>query len=145
MANNCVMNLKIWAGKERGRGLLLAKTLGVKPPTVSDWITGKKQVPLERCMPIETATGGEVTRRDLRPKDHHIHWPEMALGQQIPGPAAIETIAISNDTLSPVCDLPPIVSAPAVPAWDGIDRRGPVARPVPPELDRRAAPAGGGV
>lgn len=87
------MNLKTWAGKERGRGLLLAKTLGVKPPSVSDWITGKKQVPLERCMPIHLATGREVTLQELRPDDHHIHWPELALGQQIHGPEAIESIA----------------------------------------------------
>ena len=90
------MNLKTWAGKERGRGLLLAKTLGVKPPTVSDWITGKKQVPLERCTPIETATNGAVTRRDLRPKDHHIHWPELALGQEIRALVAIENVAVQG-------------------------------------------------
>ena len=72
------MNLNIWANQERGRGLLLAKAIAVKPPTVSDWITGKKAVPLERCMPIERATGGQVTRRDLRPDDYLIHWPELA-------------------------------------------------------------------
>lgn len=72
------MNLKNWAGEERGRGLTLAKALGVQPPSVSDWITGKKPVPLAQCMPIERATGGAVTRRDLMPDTYLIHWPELA-------------------------------------------------------------------
>ena len=72
------MNLNIWANQERGRRLLLAKELGVQPPTVSDWITGKKKIPLGQCMPIERATGGQVTRRDTCPDDYLIHWPELA-------------------------------------------------------------------
>lgn len=32
-------------------------------------------------MPIERATEGAVTRRDLRPDDYHIHWPELACVQ----------------------------------------------------------------
>ena len=29
-------------------------------------------------MPIERATGGQVTRRDSCPDDYLIHWPELA-------------------------------------------------------------------
>lgn len=32
------------------------------------------------CWAIETATGGAVTRRDLRPNDWHRIWPELAAG-----------------------------------------------------------------
>ena len=31
------------------------------------------------CRAIETATGGAVTRRDLRPNDWHRIWPELAV------------------------------------------------------------------
>jgi hypothetical protein len=61
------MNLKDWAIKERGRGLTLARALGVQPPSVSDWITGKKQVPLEQCIPIERFTAKVVTCEEMRP------------------------------------------------------------------------------
>lgn len=81
MANNKVMQLQIWANEERGRGLMLAKALGVQPPSVSDWITGKKAVPLERCTAIERATDGAVTRQDLRPDDWAQIWPELADAQ----------------------------------------------------------------
>jgi DNA-binding transcriptional regulator YdaS (Cro superfamily) len=86
------MKLQIWANKERGRGLLLAKALGVQPPSVSDWITGKKRVPVERCAAIERATGGEVTRRDLRPDDYLDIWPELANVQAEPAQAAIKAV-----------------------------------------------------
>ena len=62
----------------RGAGVALAKSLQVSQPTVSDWCTGKKRVPIERCAAIERATNGAVTRKDLRPDDWHEIWPELA-------------------------------------------------------------------
>ena len=62
----------------RGAGVALAKNLQVSQPTVSDWCTGKKRVPIERCAAIERATNGAVTRKDLRPDDWHEIWPELA-------------------------------------------------------------------
>ncbi|WP_458068669.1 Cro/CI family transcriptional regulator [Rhodanobacter sp. BL-MT-08] len=44
----------------------LASVLGIKSPSISDW-RKRKQVPAERCGAIEAATGGKVTRYDLRP------------------------------------------------------------------------------
>jgi DNA-binding transcriptional regulator YdaS (Cro superfamily) len=93
------MKLQNWAEEVRGRGLQLATALGVQPPSVSDWITGKRSVPIERCVAIERATGGEVTRRDLRPDDWQAIWPELADPQQQPeaqqprAQAATETVA----------------------------------------------------
>lgn len=43
----------------------LAGLLSVTPPTVSQWVSGRRQVPAERCPAIEKATG--VTCEELRP------------------------------------------------------------------------------
>lgn len=44
----------------------LAKAAGVKPPTVHVWLrTGR--TPAERCLRVEQATRGQVTRYELRP------------------------------------------------------------------------------
>lgn len=44
----------------------LAKAIGCSPQVICNWrIRG--QVPPERCMAVETATGGAVTRGELRP------------------------------------------------------------------------------
>ena len=45
----------------------LAKKVGVKQQNISWWITRSRKVPAERCIAIEAATHGAVTRHDLRP------------------------------------------------------------------------------
>jgi DNA-binding transcriptional regulator YdaS (Cro superfamily) len=49
----------------------MARALGVKPPTVAQWVTDRdslrRQVPAERCPSIERATNGAVRCEDLRP------------------------------------------------------------------------------
>lgn len=77
MVNNNQMKFNEWVNSQRGRSLAIAQALGVTPPVVSDWVNGKKSIPLERCMPIERATGGAVTRKDLRPDDWQDIWPEL--------------------------------------------------------------------
>lgn len=77
MANNECMKFTEWVTEQRGRSLAIAQAVGVTPPVVSDWVTGKKGIPLERCTAIERATGGVVTRKDLRPDDWQDHWPEL--------------------------------------------------------------------
>ena len=43
----------------------------------------------ELCVAIEQATGGAVTRRDLRPDDWHRIWPELVTPEHpAPEPAA---------------------------------------------------------
>ncbi len=85
VANNAAMQFNKWVTSQRGRSLAIAQAVGVTPPVVSDWVTGKKGIPLERCVAIEVATKGEVTRRDLRPNDWQKIWPELA---QASAPAA---------------------------------------------------------
>lgn len=58
----------------------LARILGVKPPTVSQWAKSERPIPVERCFAIERATNGVVTRRDLRPDDWQEIWPELKGG-----------------------------------------------------------------
>lgn len=45
---------------------------------LSQWASGARPIPLERCTPIELATDGKVTRKDLRPDDWQAIWPELA-------------------------------------------------------------------
>ena len=45
----------------------LAAKCGVSPQHVYYWRHKAKRVPAERVLPIEAATGGIVTRSDLRP------------------------------------------------------------------------------
>lgn len=75
------MELDQWVIQERGRQAALAGALGVKPPVVADWRTGKKSVPVPRCAAIERLTGGAVTRQELRPNDWSDIWPELAQRQ----------------------------------------------------------------
>lgn len=84
------MKFTDWVAAQRGRSLEIAQALGVTPPVVSDWVTGKKAIPFDRCMAIERATGGIVTRKDLRPNDWQDHWPELAANSVQPVPAVAQ-------------------------------------------------------
>jgi DNA-binding transcriptional regulator YdaS (Cro superfamily) len=55
------------AHKIMGGTTAVAEALGVKPPTVSQWVSGQRPVPPRFCRQIEAATEGEVTCHDLRP------------------------------------------------------------------------------
>lgn len=57
---------------------MLAHLIGVSPAAVNQWISGHRPVPVERCVAIERATHGQVTRKDLRPNDYSLIWPELA-------------------------------------------------------------------
>jgi DNA-binding transcriptional regulator YdaS (Cro superfamily) len=64
----------------RPRGSLgeLAKAIGAHTPDLSRWVSGERPVPAHRCMAIELATDKQVTRKDLRPNDFHLIWPDLA-------------------------------------------------------------------
>lgn len=66
----------ILASEILGGQSALAKLLGVTPPTVNQWAKGDRPIPIDKCWPIEQATNGEVTRKDLRPDDWERIWPE---------------------------------------------------------------------
>lgn len=123
------MKLNTWTSSERGRSLRLANALGLSAPTISDWCTGKKAVPVERCVAIERATNGEVTRQDLRPDDWQDIWPELAQSPVTIAQAATETVAVDAVTTE--------VGA----LRSGVIRRhtNRRAQDLPIDLDRRAA------
>lgn len=62
--------------QDRGALIALARAVGAHPPDVSNWKTGERPVPAHRCLAIESATHGAVSRRDLRPDDWQSFWPE---------------------------------------------------------------------
>jgi len=72
------MKLDRYVKSERGRQHQLAKTINAQPQLIYQWANGIRPVPIERCVAIERATGGAVTRRDLRPSDWWKIWPELA-------------------------------------------------------------------
>ncbi|MES2909867.1 MAG: Cro/CI family transcriptional regulator [Pseudomonadota bacterium] len=61
------MKLSDWLEVSRGRGTQLAQAIGVSPVLVSQWASGARDMPIERCVPIERATGGAVTCEEMRP------------------------------------------------------------------------------
>lgn len=61
-----------------GNALLLARAVGVTPQAVNDW-KRRGRVPAERVIAVEAATGGLVTRYQLRPDLY---------GRPIPGHSA---------------------------------------------------------
>lgn len=63
---------------ERGTLTDLSKKINERPQNISMYRSGAKKVPIIRCVQIEQATNGAVTRKDLRPDDYHLIWPELA-------------------------------------------------------------------
>jgi DNA-binding transcriptional regulator YdaS (Cro superfamily) len=65
--------------RPRGSTRDLALRLGVAPQLVTQWSTGSRQVPAERCPVIERLTGGQVTCEELRPD---VEWSVLRDGVQ---------------------------------------------------------------
>ena len=62
------MKLKEYINQtERGEKAKLARFVGVKPPHITFWASGIRQVPAERCPLVEQFTKGKVTCEELRP------------------------------------------------------------------------------
>ena len=78
------MDLKTYCDQERGRQAALAAAIKVPPVSISNWAGRKRPVPLTHVLPIERVTQGCVTRRELRPDDWHVYWPEQSNADPIP-------------------------------------------------------------
>ncbi|EEI47929.1 MAG TPA: transcriptional regulator [Proteus vulgaris] len=61
-----------WGGAKE-----LADQLGVSKSFLSQMASGVSAISPKRCVEIEIATNGAVTRRDLRPDDWYKIWPEL--------------------------------------------------------------------
>lgn len=79
------MDLKTYISTgERGTAAKLAAALKVSPSYLSQMSAGSSPISPERCVAIERATGGKVTRKDLRPTDWQLIWPELEnVGERI--------------------------------------------------------------
>ena len=66
----------------------LARSISAQPQLVWQWSKGVRKIPVGRCLAIERATNGAVTRKDLRPDDWHQIWPDLAATNPATEPAA---------------------------------------------------------
>lgn len=71
------MDLKTYILSERGTATKLAAALGVSLSYLSQMSDGTSAINPKRCVAIEEATDGSVTRKDLRPDDWSQIWPEL--------------------------------------------------------------------
>lgn len=74
-------------GQPHGAISQLAAAVAAHVPDVSRWVSGKRPVPIAKCAAIERFTAGAVTRRDLRPDDAHLIWPDLDDADPNPAPA----------------------------------------------------------
>lgn len=56
----------------------LAEMIDASPSQVSNWRS--RGAPIDKCLAIEKATNGQVTRKDLRPDDWESIWEDLAVG-----------------------------------------------------------------
>lgn len=74
----------------------LARALGINPVLISQWKKGFRPIPIERCVPIERATEGQVMRWDLRPEDWWQIWPELVCHSNAPEVPMISVSSIPD-------------------------------------------------
>ena len=55
----------------------LSSELGVTKGAVHQWDMEGRHVPIKHCVKIEQLTDGKVTRKELRPDDWQMIWPEL--------------------------------------------------------------------
>ena len=68
--------LNAWPRGERRRVRQdIAQRLKVTESAVRHWANGVRRVPAERVLAVEHATGGQVTRYDLRPDIYPLEAP----------------------------------------------------------------------
>ncbi|MBI0164777.1 transcriptional regulator [Snodgrassella alvi] len=72
------MDLKSYLdSRPRGEAKRLAMGVNDYPSNISLWKSGKKSIPVSKCLLLESLTNGEVSRKELRPKDYRKYWPEL--------------------------------------------------------------------
>jgi DNA-binding transcriptional regulator YdaS (Cro superfamily) len=88
------MDLKTYISGGRGRATALAKAIGAHASDVSAWAARTRPVPIPFGRPIERATKGLVTRRELFPDDIiQKVWPELLKGKN----GRVDRLAASDD------------------------------------------------
>ena len=75
-ASICIMNISNYIEKHSTQSEF-AKIIGVTSGMVYQWQKGLRPISAEQCVVIEQKTEGKITRKDLRPNDWHLIWPEL--------------------------------------------------------------------
>ena len=92
-------HLESWLRAERGRQVALAVALRIRPPVVAAWLSGRRPIPIGHMAAIERFTDGAVTRRDLRPDDAHLIWPELADSEQKTTPVGASSALVAMNSV----------------------------------------------
>jgi DNA-binding transcriptional regulator YdaS (Cro superfamily) len=80
------MTLSEYIKARRGNATKIALALGISLSYLSQMAAGTVSISPERCVRIWQITDGAVTRRDLRPADWWLIWPEL-VNPEFPVPA----------------------------------------------------------
>ena len=98
-----LMTLTQWLSEQHGRSAALAAHLRLPPSFVAKMKSGVKAVPIAHMAAIERFTAGAVTRRDLRPDDAHLIWPDLPESEPntppapaSPARAAMKAVAVGE-------------------------------------------------
>jgi DNA-binding transcriptional regulator YdaS (Cro superfamily) len=89
MGSNAEMQLTEYLDGGRGRAAALARAIGVRATQIGKWVSGERPIPEKRCVQIERATFGQVSRKELRDDWPEI-WPELVPPPQQAGEAQCE-------------------------------------------------------
>lgn len=95
------MDLKTYLSEERGRQAALAKAIGAHAPDLSRWADGSRPIPIPQGAPIEQATNGLVTRKEMFPNDWLRVWPELAATPTNPDSPPLPDGADERETKGP--------------------------------------------
>lgn len=71
------MDLKTYLSQKHGLMAKLCREIGAHAPDVSRWASGSRPIPIEYAAPIEKATQGAVTRKEMFPDKWETIWPEL--------------------------------------------------------------------
>ncbi|BET09409.1 transcriptional regulator [Pandoraea sputorum] len=71
------MDLATYLSSQKITQAAFAVSLGVSQGLIYQWLTGRRPIAPDKCVAIERLTRGQVGRRDLRPNDWHLIWPEL--------------------------------------------------------------------
>lgn len=71
------MNLQTYLDKTGTKRADFARSLGVSPDLVYQWIKSIRPVAAKHCKAINTLSGGKISLFELRPDDWQTYWPEL--------------------------------------------------------------------
>lgn len=71
------MTLLDYIKQKRGNAGILAKKIGCHTPDIYNWAKKLRPIPVEYMARLEIHTNGAISRKQLRPDDWWVIWPEL--------------------------------------------------------------------